>query len=268
MNVCDDMPKIPLPQYLQEHKKEILHIFDDATGWDYNRECWQSHFADDRIVSDGLIRIEEKCPDKICREDVRYFAHEAQLGAYEELRRLFLASMIWGYGADPNGPENVKQAFSNSGQLKEVLEKSLERIKNAQIKEAYEGFNLKGCRSAFFTKFFYFVGREYNIKPLPLILDSHVANFLEFLSKDKKGGFELSKFVKVDGRKKGRISSVVNYSEGYIQYVCSMDDWARELGCPAADNIEYFMFKEDRKTMDSRTGRKKKVMSQFSCKSS
>lgn len=237
MNVCDDMIKLPLPRYLQEHKTEILHIFDNATGWDYNPEGWQSNFADDPIVSGDLSRIIGKCPDKICRADVRYFARQARYGDYPELKRLFLACMIWGYGADPNGLSNVKLAFSDSGRLREVLEKSVGRIKSAQIKEAYEEFDLKGCKSPFFTKFFYFVGQGWEVKPpLPLILDKHVRNFLEFLSKDEQKGWHISIF---EGAK------------GYIQYACSMNDWAQQLNCPA-DNIEYFMYLKDKEKYRSK----------------
>lgn len=243
MNVCDDTQKIPLPRYLQEHKEEILHIFDKASVSNYNPEAWRNYFRGNPGVSKDLNTIIGKCPTTISRKDVRYFAGKARSGGYEDLRGLFLACMIWGYGPDPNGPNNTKLALSNP-RLKSVLEKSVESIKKTRIKEAYEGFNLKGCKSPFFTKFFYFVGERYNIEPLPLILDSHVANFLEALGRQE--GWDISIFVQVHNREQdGRISSLNSYSKGYIQYICSMDDWAKKLGC-SADNIEYFFYKKDK----------------------
>jgi len=233
MSICDDMLQIPLPRYLQAHKEEILHIFHSASGWDYGPQGWRNYFVADPVVSNDLSTIKEKCPNRISRTDVGYFASKARPGGYEELRRLFLACMIWGWGRGGKYKEGFKntEAALSAPRLREVLEKSVERIKNAQIKEAYEGFNLKGCGQAFFTKFFYFVGQEWDVKPLPLILDKHVRNFLEFLSKDEQKGWHISTF---EGAK------------GYIQYVCSMNDWAQQLNCPA-DNIEYFMFKEGKR---------------------
>lgn len=251
MNVRDDTQKIPLPRYLQEHREEILHVFKtrirNTRGWGYDAKAWRSVFADNPAVNDDLSKIIdkcEKCSGRITRRHVQSFACKIRSGNYPEIRRLFLACMIWGYGPDPNGPDNTKLALSDP-RLEAVLEKSVERIKNTRIKEAYEGFTLRDCRSAFFTKFFYFVGKEYNIEPLPLILDSHVANFLEFLGKQE--GWDISTFVEVNNRKKnGRISSIEEYPEGYIQYICSMHDWATKLGCPADDNIERFMYCKDK----------------------
>jgi hypothetical protein len=90
-------------------------------------------------------------------------------------------------------------------------------------------FKLHGCGSAFFTKFFYFIGNEYNVKPLPLILDSRVKNFLRYLSREN--GQEIW----------GKLS--FSKAEEYVQFVYTIDSWAKELQC-LPDNIEYFMFKE------------------------
>ncbi|MGD0794287.1 MAG: hypothetical protein ABR958_01660 [Dehalococcoidales bacterium] len=239
MSICDGIKKIPLPRYLKEYSEEILHIKfdkDDSLGQDYNPKKWQREFTGDPSVTDDLKRIRQKCPVKISRSDVAHFAQETQSGGYPELKRLFLACMIWGYGQHDTGLTNTSKTLSDP-RLRAVLEKSLERIKKTQIREAYQAFNLKGCGPAFFTKFFYFVGKEYNVKPLPLILDSHVANFLEFLSKQTT--WELSLFAK-----RSQKGFVKRHTEGYIQYICSMDNWSMKLGC-AADTIEYFMYKRD-----------------------
>ena len=242
MSICDNMPKIPLPRYLREHGDEIQHIFDNAgknaDTWHYDASVWQKEFKDNSEVSDDLSEITKKYPDRITRSHVQSYARKIRPGSYQGIRRLFLACMIWGYGPDPNGQANTKLALS-APRLKAVLEKSVERIKNTQIKKAYEGFELAGCGPAFFTKFFYFVGHEYHIKPLPLILDSHVANFLRFLGSGE--GWGLSLFAKT-----GLKGYIKRYSKGYMQYICSMDNWAKELGCYAADNIEYFMYKKDK----------------------
>jgi len=238
MSICDSMTKIPLPRYLYGRNEEILHIFDNASGWDYKPEGWRHYFDHNPVVTAELDIIIQKCPSMISRKDVRDFARQSRSGGYEELRRFFLACMIWGWGRGgkyKEGFRNTEAALSDS-RLKETLEKSVERIRNAQIKEAYEGFDLKGCGDAFFTKFFYFVGQEWGLKPLPLILDSRVRSLLRFL-REQEGWDEL----------------IFANANGYLQYICSMDGWAKELGCPA-DKMEYFMFKEAKKIRKNTKG--------------
>ena len=234
----NDIGKVPLPKYLRDHGEEILQAFGNASRQSYDAEAWRSYFASDSVISSDLNEIAEKCPKEIGRGDVGYFARETRSRSFPEIRRLFLACMIWGYGVDPNGPYNTKLSLSDP-RAEEVLRNTVSRISNSQIKGAYEELDLVGCRPAFFTKFFYFVGKECAVKPLPLILDRHVANFLRFL--DEEEGWRLSLFAKT-----GRTGYVKRYPKGYVQYIHSMDDWAKALGCPA-DNIEYFMYDQDRK---------------------
>lgn len=244
MSVCDHVLSIPLPQYLQEHKEQILHIFDNASGWDYNAKMWQQHFAHDTVVTNDLNKIVKKCPTRISRSDVRYFATKACSGGYEELRTLFLACMIWGWGRGgkyQRGFKNTEAALSDS-RLEGLLKKSVEEINNARIEQAYNGFKLDGCGSAFFTKFFYFVGQGYGVNPLPLIRDAHVTNFLRFLSKQEEWGSSVCASILEEKEK------------GYIQYICSVDNWRKNLSC-SADNIEYFMFKKGRKLREHVTGK-------------
>ena len=223
----------------------MLNMFDNVPGSDYYPKAWLRYFHDNPDVSNDLNKIIGKCHSMISRDDVRYFAHQAQSGGYEELRRLFLACMIWGWGKGgkyKRGFRNTEAALSDS-RLRETLEQSVERIKNAQIKEAYEGFDLKGCGDAFFTKFFYFVGQEWGVRPLPLILDSRVRSFLGFLREQE--GWDESLFANANG---------------YLQYIYSIDSWAKEIGCPV-DNMEYFMFKEVKKIGQNTNREAEKSMS-------
>jgi hypothetical protein len=207
-----------------------VHIFDNASGSAYSPARWQNHFRNDPSVSSDLNMIIQTCPKTIGRADVRHFAGKARSGGYDDLRRLFLASMLWGWGSGGKWKEGLKntEAALSDPALRQMLESAAERINKAQIKEAYTGFKLKGCRRAFFTKFFYFVGYEWAVSPLPLILDSHVEGFLGCL-----------------GRQEGWAKMAFTDAQGYLQYVTSMNDWAKELGCQA-DCIEYFMFKRQK----------------------
>jgi len=240
-----DMCKLPLPKYLREHREDILKVFHGASGADYKPKQWQEYFAGDSITSADLNTIMEKCPKKISRSDVRCFGLQTRAGDHAEIRRFFLACMIWGWGNRGIGLINTENCLSQLGVKGTLLKETMERIKDRKIFEAYEEFKLPYCRPAFFTKFFYFVGLSYEIRPLPVILDTNVAKFLEFLSTQEE--YDLFKLlVKVNRDKKRQISSIRSYPEGYTRYIYCMDDWAKELGCPSADNVEYFMFKEGR----------------------
>jgi len=65
-------------------RDEILSVFDNASGWDYNPKAWQQWFADDSVIKDDLNKIIEKCPTKISRYDVRYFASQAHSAGYDD----------------------------------------------------------------------------------------------------------------------------------------------------------------------------------------
>lgn len=243
MNVCNDIRKIPLPPYLKEHKEEILHIFDDVnvSRWDYTPQKWQRCFADDPIATvaiHDLKKIRERCPREISHSDVQNFAHEAYSRNYPKIRRFFLACMIWGYGLDDNGPLNTKQSLLDSN-LERVLNSTVRLLRKGQIKKAYDAFKLKGCGPAFFTKLFYFVGLEWRVKPLPLILDSHVASFLDRLRVKERFDY-LSLFSRTSPS-----GHVCRYGKGYLEYIHSMNDWAVELVC-SPDNIERFMYRKDK----------------------
>ena len=100
-------------------------------------------------------------------------------------------------------------------------------IAENRIEEAYNGFCLDRCGSAFFTKFFYFAGFGRGLPRYPLILDTNVRE-------------SLRSFADAD---------LVNASRwnppGYIRYVGAMHEWAQELKCEA-HNIELFLFSEAR----------------------
>jgi hypothetical protein len=232
MSVRDGIPKLPLPRYLHEHREEILHVFEDTSGPDYNPERWRNYLHNNPVVTADLDMVIQKCPVKIGRKDVRDFARSARSGSYGDIRRLFLACMIWWYNRDPNGLPNTERALSDP-RAEEVLTGTARGISHGEIKEAYDHFDLARCGPAFFTKFFYFVGKEWQIRPLPLILDRHIAKFLHFLGGQE--GWHSPLFAKL-----GPEGCVRRYGEGYVRYICAMEDWATELGC-SPDNIEYLV---------------------------
>jgi len=249
----------PLPAFLENHKNDIRNIFqvkiDKPREWKYNSELWRSFFQDDPVLSNYLNEVMKECPESITRQQVQTYAYKLLTGTIVNPKNLFIACMLWGYGPDPNGPKNTKLALNDS-KIDNVLHRSVGLLLCSKIKEAYEKFNIKGCGPAYFTKFFYFVGKVHNLKPLPLISDSHVANYLEYLSETKRIS-DLNFFQVINSKKQGKISRISKYTSGYIDYIQTLDKWADDIGCPA-DNIEYFLYLSDKKRPNNKSSRNKK----------
>jgi len=146
--------------------------------------------------------------------------------------------MIWGWINRWRGRHNVELSYSDT-RLDGNLKKVFELIQANKIQEVYNVFDVDGCGPAFFTKFFYFIGRALDIKPLPLILDTQVAKYLELICIQE--GWKLDDFVAVSRDDKNRISSTGRNVEGYLRYIHSMNSWANQLGCNA-DDVELFMY--------------------------
>lgn len=229
---------IKLPKYFSDHKSEILEGFKHEKATPYKAQTWLKHFSGDAAVVKDLNQICSTYPESIARKDIEYLARSTQSGGYPGIRRLFLACMIWGWGNRGVGMLNTKSTLSSPA-AKQVFEASLEQIKKGKIIQAYTEFNLPSCGPAFFTKFFYFIGLGFDVKPLPVILDSKVAQCLEFIGEQE--GWDLGEFAIVDRNKEGKISRIKPYLKGYLNYVYSMDSWAKQLGC-GGDHIEYFMY--------------------------
>jgi hypothetical protein len=222
-----EIPKVP--KRLLESKEEILGGFGSKLATNYDASAWQKHFKGDS----DFEQISQEFPSSIRRIDMERLSRKVRNGDYKQVRKLFLASMVWGYVRDDRrGAWRTKQMLSYT-RAGEILEKAARWISDGQIVEACKGFKLPWCGSAFSTKFFYFIGLGAGISPLPYILDSNVAQSLEQLGKEE--GWNLPPFDNVYGK------GIRRCPEGYIQYIWALDEWAKELGC-RADYIEYFLY--------------------------
>ena len=217
----------------------IVATYNAATGANYNYETWKKHFTGNEVVLQDLAYIHGICPSIITRNDIEQFVNAAQNGTCG-IRIPFLATMIWGWGNGWRGRHNVELSYSDN-RLDGSLKKAFELIQANKLQEAYDTFRVKGCGPAFFTKFFYFIGRALDIRPLPLILDTQVAKYLELMCIQE--GWRLDDFVKVNRNEGNRIISTGRNVKGYLRYVHSMNSWANQLGCNA-DDIELFMYKQ------------------------
>jgi hypothetical protein len=221
-----------IPKKLSIFREEIKILNPNAQSIPYDMDSWKHRFTDDLDVTSIIQRF----PDAITRKNIKGLGDETKYNR-ENARKLFIAAMIWGYGTTAYGPYRVRAMLDNE-LANMILGDTIQKIVERDIKTAYRDFELRGCGPAFMTKFFYFIGLSANVKPLPLILDSRVAQSLILLLKDE--GLYPTDFVKFSVNKNGRIN-VSRYPDGYIRYIELMDEWSQELGCHA-DAIEFFLF--------------------------
>jgi len=130
---------LKLPDFLSAHKANIQEGLAGEKGTDWNIERWLKHFGNDVTISTDLDAIWRRSPKVITRNDVKNWAPPRDSTDRTAVRRLFLASMIWGWGNRGIGIQNAKRSLS-SPNAEELLEKSLELVKNGEIAEAYKRF--------------------------------------------------------------------------------------------------------------------------------
>jgi hypothetical protein len=214
--------KHDIPARLLAEKSALLT--PDNHRVSYNSETWFKWFSGDKDFSDLI----QKYPQSISRSEI------AELAKNKNARKVFLATMLWGYGTVGYGAyrTSIMVGHKNS---ENIIEKSFDLVSAGKYILAYKMFALPMCGAAFFTKYFYFIGLGSKISPLPLILDSVVANSLVQLGIDIS---MLARFTKNSG---GKITSIRKYTDGYLRYVEIINNWAGEIGC-RPDSIEKWLF--------------------------
>jgi hypothetical protein len=189
----------------------------------YHIDSWITHLP--VVIEVGYIR--DSFPGIISRENIISLAKQAyKSGNVQDIRTLFLATMIWGYGTTGYGPWRTSEMF-NSLNFSDILENSFHYISQDKILKAYNILNIKRCGPPFFTKYFYFCGYSAGLRKYPLILDTRVWEALR-----DRINIDTTRFVK---------KSTWWYPEGYLRYVDTLHDWAEELNCEA-HNIEFVLF--------------------------
>lgn len=215
-----------VPRRLAAFEAAITAIDPDAQTICYEADAWARFFLRDRDLSDLLTRF----PGTLSRGDLRILSTEAAADD-GQIRRLFLAAMIWGFGSVGYGPYRTSQMLAIPA-ARQLLKTTAEHLAGGRLLEAYTTLRLPCCGPAFITKFFYAVGLGRTITPQPLILDSRVAASLQRIIDDEE--LPLSYYTKGAG-------TVVWYAQGYLRYVEALHAWSMELSC-RADAIELFLF--------------------------
>ncbi len=236
-----------VPMRILDCAREIQYLNPENQEIPYTASNRKRYFRSDPFFNEIIQRF----PNKISRGNVKDLSIEA-IKDHSQIKKLFLATMIWGFGTVGFGPYRTHKMLNDkhSAQKLEMAVKGIvdaqklraEEEKLEEYKRACEDFQLPFCGLAFSTKYFYFVGLGCNAEPLPLILDARVAEALRGLLKND--AINLANFAKVQFDKRGKISFVLHYCDGYALYVKCMNLWARapELNCKP-DCLELFMFK-------------------------
>lgn len=215
-----------IPQRLLSFQGVIVSSSPQTQSIEYDSSIWNSYFPNDADIH-SLISM---FPSAITRKDIKLLSAQA-IENSRLVRKLFLATMIWGFGKRGYGPYRTNEMLDTPSSTS-ILHQTVTAIVEGNIKKAYETLQLSLCGPVFSTKFLYFIGLGAHSIFLPVILDARVA---ESLDKLNVGLSSIGCFKFKNG------IGVRRSSSGYIQYVNFMNSWAKQINCKA-DAIEYFLF--------------------------
>jgi hypothetical protein len=183
------------------------------------RDRWERWLPQHRSLFEVL-------PDLVSREDVRQVAREADdsgVGA----ERLFVASMVWGFGRVGYGPYRTNRMLASNPAIAEKLQQVRHCLTSRGNIDAYRlmadpsACRLQWLGPAFGTKFLHFASPE-DATETALILDRIVASWLR-----EHAGLHFSP---------------LNWRPSvYSRYLTVLHSWARELGVPA-ERLETLIF--------------------------
>jgi len=215
-----------IPKRLLAFRSTIVTINPNIQAIPYDASAWKAYFPGDTDVL-GLIQM---FPRVITRGDIKTLSARA-VAKPTLVRKLFLATMMWGFGKRGFGPYRTDRMLRTPLSAS-ILQQTVTNIMNGKIITAYHGLLLDRCGPVFSTKFLYFVGLGAKSDPLPVVLDTRVAQSLDLLNLNLAsfGCHKLKNGIRV-----GRSPA------GYVKYVNLINAWARQIGC-RTDAIELFLF--------------------------
>ncbi|MGI9337104.1 MAG: hypothetical protein ACR2P4_01155 [Gammaproteobacteria bacterium] len=221
----------PIPAFIKKQGKNIRKLKTDAPAFEINEASWKKYFAKDAEV----MRLVKKFRNGVSRDKVVACAPKSKKPTYPQLRPLFLAAVIWGYGSNGYGAWRTRKMLRDAN-IKKVLPLACRHILDGDMEAARKSFVLSWCGPSFYTKFFYFIGRAHNIRPMPLILDSRVIGKLN--RKAPKLAQKIA-YCKMD--ENGGIADFRIKRNGYPLYVNTLNDWAAKMKVKP-DQLEMFLF--------------------------
>ncbi len=203
---------------------------------EYYADTWMRYFGYDNDFR-ALI---DRYPERLCRQSL------ADIGKWvidkqATVRQLFLAAMLWGFGTTGYGAYRT-DAMLSTPDATEQIDTTFDLVAHGNIYRAYKALNLNKCGPSFKSKFLYAAGLALDSKPLPLVLDSVVANALHKLM--SAAGIDHTEYLSLTWDSYGTSCSVQEYPAGYERYVALLNDWANQLGV-RPDDIEFYLFSRE-----------------------
>ena len=211
------------PAFLTRVDEWVLSGRPDQNSIDWNIEPWILTFPEHR---DFLQDLHLKHLGFLNRDIVkRTVQGESEESKYVEG---FLAVMIWGYASDYRGPYKTKQILSQDN-ARSLIERAYLALLSDDIAGAYSALVTNGPKylgPAFASKYLYFASQK-SVTPVPLILDSQVAEGLA------RWGNTL-------------YNSITASAKDYLNYLDYMRIAAEKIGLSEED-LEFLIFSENAK---------------------
>lgn len=240
----------PVPTYLANHKTEIAVCLKKEMPSIIEKQKWLDHFKGNAALIQNINYIfnqygktAKSVNVELTRSDLIVLAKTALAGKWEDIRKFYIATMMWGWEFNQLRGCAYVELGTLDPNFQNVLTTTIKLLTCNKVKGAYEQFHLRGCKSAYFTKLFYFLGRAIQLKPLPLILDKQVIKSL-YLLDTWEGSQLVGNFANANispGKKSINIT-IKEDAAGYLRYLHAMDHWGTVIGC-APDNIEFFLYR-------------------------
>lgn len=199
----------------------------------FNPETWRRYLTEHQrpeVVADLEHVLVRSSDGTINRSHLKVMARDVAEGDVSALRRLFIATMIWGRGKS-NGRmmPGLAKALSDT-RIDSALVDSCEAFSAAEAYRMWRSAGVSGLGEAFFTKWLWAVSTRRNARHLALVLDARVWRTLNQPISD--GGLGWSSLAAADSRYRH-----VRY-QAYVDACCS---WADALSCDAED-VEWALF--------------------------
>lgn len=221
----------PIPAFIKKQKTRIRKLKPDAPVFEIHEASWKEYFSKDADV----MRMVKKFRKGIARNKVAACAPKGKKPTFAQLRPFFIAAVMWGYGSNGYGAWRARKMLRDA-KIRQALPRAWRQIRSGDMEVARKEFVVSWCGPSFYTKFFYFIGRANNIKPMPLILDSRVIDTL-----DRKAPKVAKKIAYCKRDEYGVLADFRIKRAGYSTYVNTLNDWAAQMKVKP-DQLEMFLF--------------------------
>ena len=211
---------------LNNHIEKIKNFSWEQQTVRLKREKWLNGDIFDKIIRGKIGEVLEENSNELSRNKILAYFSEENI----DFLKIFIASIIWGYGTDNRGPSRLSEMLEEKKSI-EIINKVWEVLKNNGLEAAYKGLKkIPKLGTSFLTKYLYFLGKGLKITPYPLIFDARVAKGLCKLNSQDS---ELNSLFQVQPK---------NNFDSYMSYCELINEKAKEIKVEA-DKIEYFLFK-------------------------